>query len=484
MSEYFKFEGDEIYFSDFVKNNGLLNFIKLKGKIRPHGFSIVHLFRKYIGDYLYGYLQDKKGIWWFDSYKEKVVFVTEYVDSFQVVDNDYSKDKLFVYYRDKQVPHSHPDTFIVLKDTPYFAKDENLVYVRSSKLITFDEANTETLVECGWNAYCTDKDHLYYYFDYLDYANTSKWIATIHENGNKQLLSEFLLEKYPQIKGWWHPEYDNKEEGSLHIAFNYYSTTTAVFFQEEFRGELFKNLIRDADIHSFDPIDEWYSKDSKSIYFKWRKVKRADLKSFVSLGGKFAKDVNSIYYNGHIVTEADLETFVVVVVDDINYFQYSKDKNCVFTSVFTRIEEPFGGSDRILCSIKGSSPKSFKILSQTGSWSVDENSVYCNGAIDKSIDINTFEYLFDDYPSSWAKDKNGLYNSNGKTTIKGISGKAFTALNNFWGKDNNAVFCFKIKRIIKTADAKSFILLDDNGQAEDKNYLYWFKDYDLKKKKK
>ena len=57
-------------------------------------------------------------------------------------------------------------------------------------------------------------------------------------------------------------------------------------------------------------------------------------------------------------------------------------------------------------------------------------------------------------------------------------------LSTFWGMDKNHVFNFVTERISKTIDAESFEVIDDNGGAQDKNFIYNVEDCDEIKKKK
>jgi DKNYY family len=141
----------------------------------------------------------------------------------------------------------------------------------------------------------------------------------------------------------------------------------------------------------------------------------------------------------------------------------------------------FKGYAELLCPLKNADPDSFKVINTR--WALDNNNVYCHTKIWKEIEAKTFEFLFEHGPDSWVKCKNGIYNSNGRKMVKGLDGASFSMLNTFWGKDKNAVFCFKTERIASAIDVQSFEIVGENGEAQDKNYHYYFDAFGSIKKK-
>lgn len=120
--------------------------------------------------------------------------------------------------------------------------------------------------------------------------------------------------------------------------------------------------------------------------------------------------------------------------------------------------------------MKNSHPGSFTRLNDV--WAKDLNNVYCYGKPWPDLDAGTFEFLFTEYPTSYAKCANGLHDANGRRTVKGIDGASFSRLNNFWGKDSSNVYSFKTHRIQKQMDAATFEITDDFGGGRDKSFNY------------
>lgn len=194
------------------------------------------------------------------------------------------------------------------------------------------------------------------------------------------------------------------------------------------------------------------------------------------------RDQNHVYYNGYMAGDADSASFVSYPT--AGHHGLSKDKHHVYHADFTRTSFPFGHPDQVLVPMKGADPASFELLSSTGSWAQDANNVYLWGKLVKTIDRASFQFLFDDEPQSWAKDRTHLYNANGKRTVKGVEGDSFVMLNPFWGKDKQSVFSFVTGSVQKSADTSTFQVIDDTGGAEDHAYFYAIKNGTFKKTKK
>lgn len=451
--------------------------VPIKGGITSDGFSIIHWF--YRGWLPFGYLRDRQGVWWFDGRKTKTTLVSrgKDADGFQVLDDDYGLDSTHVYLEDKQIPGADPLTFSLLPGSPYFATDKHRLYVKNGdRFHAWDDVDIETAA--AQMDYLTDKDHVFHLFQSLSYANGSK----------KELVS-WLQETYPNVRGWWHPDYDRTEQGAVRIRDNWYQTDRAVFYCEGIESAGRKgsrqvfNLVRGADPTTFEALHEQYGRDANGVFCSWRRVVGANPPTFEALGGLFGRDAENIFYNGYPVAGADRETFVPLLSS--GHLGLSKDKRQVYHALFARTAAPFGHPDYILEPLPGADPESFAVLSHSGSWAVDRDTVYQWGSPAKKLDQASFAYLFDQGPESWALDKNGLYNANGRRTVKGIDGESFLMLNRYWGKDDHAVFCFATGGVQRAADAATFQVTDDEGGAEDAGFRYAIKeDGTIKKTKK
>lgn len=79
--------------------------------------------------------------------------------------------------------------------------------------------------------------------------------------------------------------------------------------------------LKDANLFSFEVINDIYSKDKQNVYYKDDIITDADASTFEVIDDIYSKDKQNVYYKNCIITDADASTFEVI--DDI----YSKDKN-------------------------------------------------------------------------------------------------------------------------------------------------------------
>ncbi|MGN7414688.1 DKNYY domain-containing protein [Paenibacillus sp. SAF-068] len=446
----------------------------IKGGITAQGFEVISTYQK--GWLTFAYLRDHQGIWWFNARKNKASLFSQDTEAFRIIDEDYCCDSQYVYLEDQAVPNSDPSSFRLLSDTPYFAQDQRYLYVKSSgHFHLFEDIDTNGVI--AYHDYCTDQDHLFHLSSSLRYAN-----------GEKDEVRAWLREHHPDVPGWWQPDYAYGTEGATQITGNWVENTSSVFYRTEWGGtphreaKVVFNLVRGADRSSFEPLDEQFARDRERVYFQWRILKGADPDTFQPLGGPFGRDRNHVYYNGYRVDEADVRQFEVFAGTE--HLGISKDQQHVYRAEVVRTSQPFGHPDNMLQMIKGADSSTFELITPSGSWAVDANRVYLWGKPNKHMDRASFTYLFDADPQSWALDQNGLYNANGKRTVKGVNGSAFVMLNEYWGKDDRVVFSFVTGSVYKSGDAATFQVTDDIGGAEDALFRYTVEGGTVRKRKR
>jgi len=263
-------------------------------------------------------------------------------------------------------------------------------------------------------------------------------------------------------------------------------------------------IIRGADIHSFEILDRFYSKDKNTAFFKDQKMKDVDVKSFRAIndvnffGG--AADKNQLYRMGKKFNNANPNTVRFFsndyMADDKNVYQwwhliegvdgktfqlvhggqtqtsnsYIKDKNSAFL-----------GNRELHRKIEGSDGKTFQYLSHD--YSKDKNHVYLHGRIIEGVDPNGFQVL----SCYFQKNNNHVFYWLGihgdgarKFIIQNADPETFQlvgveriANNDFYNgsvaKDKNHVFIHT--NIVDGADAKTFERIGHNDW-KDKNFYY------------
>ena len=401
------------------------------------------------------------------------------------ISKDYSTDSNLVFCNGKAIPNSDPKTFkIVGNEIPgviYFSYDKNQLYALSGSregLQIWTDIDIESLEFFPESMCFADKNHLFEFnWYFIQYAN-----LFLHSKYKTE-----LQKRQPTADAWWNwtDEYYNH---LIHISNNIYTDSKRVFFHFK-EGQYFDypfsfGLQHDISYYSIIPnlakenlvvLNDFYVKDHKTVFHLCRKI-NANVNTFEIISQNFAKDKNGIWYNGYFVNEnIDIASFEIIRLDyGVFYYAIAKDKNSLFsTQRSSRIGKYKGYSD-LLIKLKNSDPETLIIINHI--WAKDKNNVYCYGKIWSVIDAPTFEFLFTaEYGNtSYAKDKNNLYDANGRTIKKGIDGESFVILNEYWGKDKNVVFNFKTDRIMKSLDTATFVVTSENGEAEDKNYKFKF----------
>ncbi len=416
---------------------------------------------------------------------------------------DFSKNEKFVFWTKRDhfktgvpkapiaLPNSDPASFKVIDDS-YFAVDKNQVYAVSDSaegIQIWDDADIASLVFLPSPQGCSDrfadKHHLYYFnWHFIECVNHHIEREVDISEGT---FKKYLMRHHPNPDGWWSRD-NSYYENLIHLRNNAYhdGRNIYIFLGEgdpataSMHGEGYFSALPDADLSSFQSLDHFYSKDKNGIYHHQRQLKQADLATFESLGNDFAKDKHGIFYNGYLCLDADITSFEVINAD------FARDSKHLFSGRGASRIGKFKGYTRLLRALANSHPDSFEILDHR--WAKDKNQVYCHGGIWDHIDAATFQLLFEDGHESWAKCKYGVYNANGRRTMKGVDGASFQVLNQIWGKDKNTVFRFDTQRIVSAIDAQSFQVVanaldNPDGKAYDKKYDYWLDELGAIKKK-
>jgi len=442
-------------------------------------------------------LKDKNGIWFFNQRNNgSVKFLTSDKENFSFINNDYACDATNVYLVAKDgflIPNSDAASFVVLADSPYFAKDKNQIYALdgTSGLSIYRYAESSSLIGIDWSAYATDKYNLYHYGSVVEIANDQKYINYLNPNfpyKKRKVISafeankEYLSKLHPTIIGWWHKNYPFKIDIENITDIGFYKSRNAIFYLEfnMHTSHSIPTLIFKADYSSFKELNQDYGMDNKSVFYKSIPIMGADVKTFKIISNNMSKDKNNFYYKGNII-ECDYRSFESID-DKCNFY---KDKYSLYYEKEFR-EGKVGMRYEIidtLMPIRNSSTATLKVFSSV--WAKDNNQVYRYGKIFKKADTRTFEYLNVKSRYDWAKDKNYLFNDSAKIIVKGIDGSTFKALNKYWGKDENNVVFFHTERMQPSIDTKTFNIKDDKGGAIDKNYTYTVTDLgELKRKKR
>lgn len=299
------------------------------------------------------FAKDDYNVYYF--FKDNINLKIENADTktFEVLGNDYAKDKNNVFWQNMIIKNADIKTFEVMKDEIEYAKDKKHVY---SKWIPIKNVvNSETFEFIENSIYAKDKEKVYFRAGQGDLG--------IVEKANPNNFKTIRLDN----------EYSHfgKDDKNL-----YYDG----------------NLLKNVDYNSFKILNDNYVIDKDNLYYfyyhyffngdgkvEFKNNIKPDLQSLEYIGNKFFKDNKFIYnhsyfgYEGknHLVkmNEFDVNTFKI-----INDY-YVKDKNNIYYLVHVT------GSDYVVNIVENADFDTFEIVNCR--WAKDKNNCYFDGVIEK-----------------------------------------------------------------------------------------------------
>lgn len=242
-----------------------------------------------VGNSVYFNYEDK------DGQKDRTAISAADVRSFQILSDNYAKDKKNVYFWDKILGKADAQTFQVINDG--YAKDHNLVFRLGEEIREADPESFEVLQHI-YMGYAKDKKSAY--FNGVKVQNA--------DPGTFQYLME-----------WWAKDKNN------------------VYYQGK--------LVDGGDPVSFEPLDTFYGKDKNAVYayFDGTKIDlpHLDPATFEIINGYYVKDKDHVFFgiastlaSGEkmLLMDADPATFEVSCEGSYldRYCQYGKDKNGLY----------------------------------------------------------------------------------------------------------------------------------------------------------
>ena len=228
---------------------------------------------------IYYYAKDKKNLYNFGQIEK----IDADMETIEIIDRFYKKDKNFVYYKNKRMEKSDSKTFVVLDRG--FSKDKNNVYYYGKRLLIdskkaiFDNRD-----------YVRDENYIYYGGQILE---------------NVDIASFVLLDE----------EY-SRDKNNIYYA-----------------GRKLNN----PDLATFEVIKKdksgnngEYAKDKNSVYYNEKRLSNSDPKTFIIISDNwedYSLDKNNVYYGSEIVIDADPKSFKKIDniwVDKSNTYERGK----------------------------------------------------------------------------------------------------------------------------------------------------------------
>lgn len=305
--------------------------------------------------------------------------------TFQVLNDDFSKDKNGVYWflhsqkaSDDRVKKADPNTFKALEDN-----------------------------------FGLDKNNIYYGPDIM-----------AQNNGTFEYLQDFYAKNNENIY-YMNRVISNDLAGFKLLESGYAKDSKNLYYQGHIIGE----KTTQAQLEQFKVIQKYLATDGKDIYNEGRLIKGADPKTFEVISSDdtypwpYIKDQNAVYFGENKIDQADPQSFEVI------YFTLARDNKHVFLE------------DKI---IKDADPNSIEVLPSSGLLFLkDKNHIFSqaiNGDATSFADATTFQSL--DY--NFFKDKNYVYFYDGSQLhkITNVDPKTFEPLSYLTFKDKNDSYTF------------------------------------------
>ena len=340
---------------------------KLEG-IDPITFQIIN-----ISGSARRYLKDKNGIYNIDGDSDNLVLEKLPYDSqtYEVINQLYSKDKNNIYYSNRKIIGADLPTFQIGSDG--FSKDKNNIYFGGKKILGVDR-DTIKIIELP---YIKDKNNVYYGNKKIEGADKNTFELTYdfgsvvngyyskdknnvyYENKKlkgidvktfkkiSRLVDNFLIEdkngfyiveKDGSIAPIDSKEVDIENLSQLAIKTNLYHDKDSMYFVKNHKLVKIKDAPK-VDPYNLSTYNDKYINKYNVVYYldtdegAFKKLEKAESHQFSAYGDtEYAKGRKNVYFKGKILTDADYESFGMKYNHEKDVYEI-RDKNKVYETV-------------------------------------------------------------------------------------------------------------------------------------------------------
>ena len=346
-----------------IENRG---WKKLEG-LDPVTFEIIN-----ISGSARQYLKDKNGVYSIDGDSDNLVLEKLPYDpqTYEVINQLYSRDKNNIYYDNKKIEGADLPTFQRI-DEYIYSKDKNNIYFRGKKISGVDK---ETFEKIDKYNYSKDKNNIYYddkkiegvdkntfelTYDFGSVVNGyySKDKNNVYYENKKlkgidvktfrkinRLVDNFLIEdkngfyiveKDGSIAPIDGKEVDIENLSQLAIKTNLYHDNNSMYFVRNHK------LVKIKDAPKVDPYNLWtynekYINKNDIVYYldtdeeTFKKLEKAENHEFRVYGNtEYAKGKKNVYFRGKILSGADYTSFDMKYNQEKDVYEI-RDKNKVY----------------------------------------------------------------------------------------------------------------------------------------------------------
>lgn len=340
---------------------------KLEG-IDPITFQIIN-----ISGSARRYLKDKNGIYNIDGDSDNLVLEKLPYDpqTYEVINQLYSKDKNNIYYLNRKIIGADLPTFQIGSDG--FSKDKNNIYLEGKKILGVDR-DTIKIIELP---YIKDKNNVYYgnkkiegadkntfelIYDFGSVVNRyySKDKNNVYYENKKlkgidvktfkkisRLVDNFLIEdkngfyiveKDGSIAPIDSKEVDIENLSQLAIKTNLYHDKDSMYFVKNHKLVKIKDAPK-VDPYNLSTYNDKYINKYNVVYYldtdegAFKKLEKAESHQFSAYGDtEYAKGRRNVYFKGKILADADYESFGMKYNHEKDVYEI-RDKNKVYETV-------------------------------------------------------------------------------------------------------------------------------------------------------
>jgi hypothetical protein len=369
-------------------------------------------------------------------------------DTFEIIDQQYFKDKNYVYYNPywsgepaviklEKIEGADPDSFEVIREG--LSKDKNSVFYGSS--VSLDDS--------------------YLYSACLDEISPAGLTSDLTEEEVNEIKQKCAVRPDAETYEVLSPYYSKDKNNHY---FSYYSP----------------QLISEADYYTFELINEFLAKDKNHVYYKQYVLDWIDASTLTVVNKKIIADENAVYnvsdYPEVIegISTVGLEGFNDQLFrNSYNFYEIDGDSIYIIEGIsrhgFEIIDDRYAKDNAHVYDLEdgirimnGLDPKTFEVIN--GYYTKDKYGVHGSGRLDL-VDPKTFEVINEGYNMNYAKDASKVYVNS--TVIPYADPDTFEHVGLAFSKDKRHVYMFaKLLEGVGT----DLELLNDSSDSD----YYWF----------
>ena len=285
------------------------------------------------------YSKDKNNIYYSDR---KIIGVD--LPTFQRIDeNIYSKDKNNIYFRGKKISGADKDTFEKI-DKYNYSKDKNNIYYNDKKIEGVDKNTFELTYDFGSvvnEYYSKDKNNVYYENKKLKGIDvkTFKKISRLVDNFLIEDKNGFyIVEEDGSVAPIDSKEVDIENLSQLAIKTNLYHDKDSMYFVKNHKLVKIKDAPK-VDPYNLSTYNDKYINKYDIVYYldtdegAFKKLEKAESHEFRAYGDtEYAKGKKNVYFKGKVLAGADYASFDMKYNHEKDVYEI-KDKNKVYETV-------------------------------------------------------------------------------------------------------------------------------------------------------